>query len=61
MEAIGFINRVAARAEQADHHPDLVNHYNRVRVSLHTWSENAVTTKDVALAREIEAAATASA
>lgn len=57
MEAIGFINRVAERAEAAGHHPDLVNHYNRVRVSLHTWSENAVTEKDLALAREIEASA----
>jgi 4a-hydroxytetrahydrobiopterin dehydratase len=57
MAAIGFINRVAERAEAADHHPDLVNHYNRVRVSLHTWSENAVTEKDVGLAREIEATA----
>lgn len=57
MAAIDFINRVAERAEAADHHPDLVNHYNRVRVSLHTWSENAITAKDVALAGEIEAAA----
>jgi 4a-hydroxytetrahydrobiopterin dehydratase len=59
MEAIDFINRVAERAEEANHHPDLVSHYNRVRVSLHTWSENAVTTKDIALAREIEAVADA--
>lgn len=54
-DAIGFINRIAERAEAADHHPDLENHYNRVRVALHTWSESAVTHKDVALAREIEA------
>ena len=54
MEAIRFINRVAERAEAANHHPDLENHYNRVRVGLHTWSENGVTKKDIALAREIE-------
>jgi 4a-hydroxytetrahydrobiopterin dehydratase len=59
MQAIDFINRVAEEAEAANHHPDLVNHYNRVRVALHTWSENAVTAKDVALARQIEAAADA--
>ena len=54
MDAIGFIDRVAEKAEAANHHPDLTNHYNRVRVGLHTWSENAITTKDIALAREIE-------
>ncbi len=57
LDAIAFINRLAERAEAANHHPDLENHYNRVRVALHTWTENGVTEKDVALAREIEAVA----
>jgi 4a-hydroxytetrahydrobiopterin dehydratase len=57
MDAVAFINRLAEKAEAADHHPDLENHYNRVRVALHTWSENAVTQKDVALARDIESVA----
>jgi 4a-hydroxytetrahydrobiopterin dehydratase len=56
-EAIAFINRIAERAEAADHHPDLENHYNRVRVGLHTWNENAVTEKDIALAQQIESVA----
>jgi 4a-hydroxytetrahydrobiopterin dehydratase len=56
-EAIAFIDRLAENAEAANHHPDLENHYNRVRVALHTWSENAVTDKDLMLAREIEAVA----
>jgi 4a-hydroxytetrahydrobiopterin dehydratase len=56
-DAIAFIDRLADKAEEADHHPDLENHYNRVRVALHTWSENAITEKDIALAREIEAVA----
>jgi 4a-hydroxytetrahydrobiopterin dehydratase len=54
MEAVAFINRVADQAEAANHHPDLENHYNRVRIGLQTWSENAVTEKDLALARAIE-------
>lgn len=54
MEAIGFIDRLAEKAEAANHHPDLENHYNRVRVALHTWNENGITRKDIALAREIE-------
>jgi 4a-hydroxytetrahydrobiopterin dehydratase len=56
LEAIAFIDRLADAAEEMNHHPDLENHYNRVRVALHTWNENAVTEKDVALARRIEAA-----
>ena len=56
MEAIAFIDRLADAADEADHHPDLENHYNRVRVALHTWNENAVTHKDLALAHRIEAA-----
>jgi 4a-hydroxytetrahydrobiopterin dehydratase len=57
MEAIAFIDRIAEKAEAANHHPDLENHFNRVRVALHTWSENAVTDKDLKLAREIESIA----
>ena len=57
MDAVAFINRIAEKAEAANHHPDLENHYNRVRVALHTWSENAVTEKDIALARAIESVA----
>jgi len=56
MDAIAFIDRLADAADEANHHPDLENHYNRVRVALHTWDENAVTQKDVALAHRIEAA-----
>ena len=57
MDAVAFINRIAEKAETANHHPDLENHYNRVRVALHTWSERGVTAKDLALAREIESVA----
>jgi 4a-hydroxytetrahydrobiopterin dehydratase len=54
LDAIAFVNRIAEKAEAANHHPDLENHYNRVRVALHTWSESAVTEKDFSLARQIE-------
>jgi 4a-hydroxytetrahydrobiopterin dehydratase len=43
-------------AERLNHHPDVENHYNRVRIALHTWSENAITEKDFHLAGEIERA-----
>lgn len=52
--AIGFVNRLAERAEAANHHPDLEIHYNRVRVALSTHSEGGITAKDTAMAGEIE-------
>lgn len=57
MDAVEFINRVAEVAEAANHHPDIHNHHNRVSLTLYTWSEGAVTQRDVALAREIESVA----
>jgi 4a-hydroxytetrahydrobiopterin dehydratase len=53
-EAVAFIVRLAEKAEAANHHPDLQNSERRIRVALHTWSENAITERDVGLAREIE-------
>lgn len=60
-EAIAFINRLADRAEAANHHPDLENHYNRVKVGLRTYSAGGITGADVALAGEIEAVSAGSA
>lgn len=57
LEAIAFVNRVAERAEAADHHPDLEISYDHVRVRLRTHSADGITQRDVALAREIEATA----
>ena len=48
--AIEFVNRVAALAEEANHHPDIAIHYNRVTLRVWTHSENAITDRDVALA-----------
>lgn len=53
-EAIAFLQRIVEPAERMHHHPDIESHYDRVRIGLHTWSEEAVTEKDLALAREIE-------
>lgn len=56
-DAIDFINRVATAAEEANHHPELTNVYNRVEVRLTTHDAGGVTQKDLALAGEIESAA----
>jgi len=53
-EAVAFLQRIVEPAERMNHHPDVENHYNRVRIGLHTWSEEAITEKDLTLAREIE-------
>ena len=54
MAAIAFIDRLALKANEAHHHPDLENHYNRVLVSLSTHDEGGVTEHDIALARAID-------
>jgi 4a-hydroxytetrahydrobiopterin dehydratase len=54
-EAFAFMTRVALAAEKADHHPDWSNSWNRVDVALSTHSEGGVTSKDVELARQIDA------
>ena len=56
-EAIAFLERLVEPCERMNHHPDIENHYDRVRIGLHTWSVNAITEKDLALAAEIEAIA----
>jgi 4a-hydroxytetrahydrobiopterin dehydratase len=55
--AFGWMCRVAMMAETIDHHPEWVNVYNRVDVVLATHDVAGVTTKDVALARFMDAAA----
>lgn len=56
-EAASFIQRIVEPAERLNHHPDLENHYDRVRVGLHTWRADAITERDFELAAEIERAA----
>ena len=52
--AMEFVNKVAAMAEKAGHHPDIEIHYNRVRLSLVTHDAHGITTKDVAMAESLD-------
>jgi|694.fasta_scaffold27504_2 4a-hydroxytetrahydrobiopterin dehydratase len=54
-EALSFLVSVGLLAEKADHHPEIWNVYNRVRLRLNTHSENTITSKDIALAKQIDA------
>jgi len=54
--AMAFANAVAAAAQAADHHPDLLIHgWNRVRLTVSTHSEGGITAKDLELAATVEA------
>ena len=54
-EAFAFMTRVALAAEQADHHPEWSNVWNKVDVLLTTHSAGGVTQKDVDLAKRMDA------
>ena len=56
-EAFAFMTRVALEAEKADHHPEWSNVWNKVDILLTTHDAGGLTTRDVALARKIEAIA----
>jgi 4a-hydroxytetrahydrobiopterin dehydratase len=55
-QALDFVNRVAAFAEAANHHPDIDIRYNKVRLSLVTHDSGGITRKDVDLAKSIDTA-----
>jgi len=52
--AVAFLERTVGPAERMNHHPDIEVHERRVRVGLHTWSAEAITDLDFALAAEID-------
>lgn len=53
-EAIIFINRVAKLATENNHHPRIINDYNRVIIELTTHSEGKITSKDQNMAELID-------
>ena len=53
--AWGWMSRVALLAEKMDHHPEWVNVYGRIDVTLSTHTAGGVTEKDIALARKMDA------
>ena len=53
--AMAFVNAVAALAEAANHHPDILVHdWNKVRLTLTTHSVGGLTQGDLDMARTID-------
>jgi len=53
--SIGFVNRVAALAEELDHHPDILVLYDRVTLSVTSHDSGGLTERDFRLAVRIDA------
>jgi len=56
MKAIEFVNNVAKIAERVNHHPIITINWRTVKLSLKSFDVNAITKRDINLAKEIEKA-----
>ena len=53
VQAMEFVNQVAALAEAAGHHPDIDIRYNRVSLGLVSHDAGGITQRDAAMAKQI--------
>jgi 4a-hydroxytetrahydrobiopterin dehydratase len=53
--ALAFINQVGALAEAMNHHPDIVNSWNKVTLTLTTHDRGGLTDLDFEIAKRIDA------
>ena len=54
-DAIAFITRIGFEADEMDHHPQIINLYNKVHLSLTTHETgNKVSGKDIELAKRLQ-------
>ena len=56
VQAMEFVNRIAALAESAGHHPDIDIRYNQVRLGLVSHDAGGITHRDVDMAKQINQA-----
>ncbi|NYF79942.1 4a-hydroxytetrahydrobiopterin dehydratase [Granulicella arctica] len=56
VEAMAFVNRVGALAEEVDHHPDIDIRYNKVRLTLISHDVGGITKRDSGMAAKISSA-----
>ena len=53
VQAMEFVNQLAALAEAAGHHPDIDIRYNRVRLGLVSHDAGGITQRDANMAKQI--------
>lgn len=54
VQAIAFVQKIAAYAERVQHHPDLLIRYDKVTLSVSTHDAGGVTHKDFDMAEEAD-------
>ena len=54
-EALAYVNAVGAKAEEANHHPDIEINWNKVTLTLWTHTEGGITQSDLDMARTLDA------
>jgi 4a-hydroxytetrahydrobiopterin dehydratase len=52
--SIDFVNRVARKAQKADHHPDIDIRYNKTTLTLTTHDEGGISARDFSLAKQCD-------
>jgi len=53
-DGIAFVGRVAKKADEMDHHPDIDIRYTKITMSLSTHDAGGITSSDLKLAERIE-------
>jgi len=53
-EAMAFVDRLVALAEEANHHPDILIQYDKVTLSSTSHDSGGLTTRDFRLAAKID-------
>ena len=54
LKSMDFVNRIARKAQKANHHPDIDIRFDKVTLKLTTHDEGGITAKDFSLARQCE-------
>jgi 4a-hydroxytetrahydrobiopterin dehydratase len=54
IKAIDYVNEIAIIAERLDHHPVITINWKTVKLSLKSFDVDAITKRDIALAKEID-------
>jgi 4a-hydroxytetrahydrobiopterin dehydratase len=54
LKGIGFVSRIAAKAQKMNHHPDIDVRFDEVTLTLTTHDEGGLTEKDFSLAKQCD-------